>query len=140
MNGEPRIDQELVDAVTEFAARRFPTGEATAAAVKRHTGNVLTSVHVETPVDTAFLCAETGAICEAHKLDERVVATICVHRESPAHPFLIVPPCGICQERLLFWGADMAVAVPGAKAGQVWAGATLRDLHPYDWAEVFKPT
>jgi len=131
------IDQTFVDAAIAFAAARFPTGEAVAAAVKTASGRVLTSVYVEAAVDTAHLCAETGAICEAHKLGERVVATICLYRETPEQPFRIVPPCGICQERLALGGLDVHVAVPGPQPGEVWVSRTLRDLHPYDWAQVF---
>jgi cytidine deaminase len=131
------IDQKFVDAVTAFAAERFPTGEAIVGAVKTDSGRLLTSVYVEAATDTAHLCAETGAICEAHKLGERVVATICVYRQTPEHPFRIVPPCGLCQERLAFWGLDVNVAVPGDRPGEVWASRDLRDLHPYDWSQVF---
>jgi cytidine deaminase len=131
------IDQAFVDAVITFAAERFPAGEAIAGAVKTESGKVLLSVYVQAAVDTAHLCAETGAICEAHKLGERVVGTICVYRESPEHPFRIVPPCGICQERLAYWGLDISVAVPGQRPGELWSSTTLRDLHPYDWSRVF---
>jgi cytidine deaminase len=132
------VDQTFVDAVIAFAAMRFPAGEAVVGAVKTETGKILTSVYVEAAVDTAHLCAETGAICEAHKLGERVVATICVYRDNPERPFRIVPPCGICQERLAFWGFGVEVAVPGEQPGQLWSSRTLADLHPYDWSRVFE--
>jgi cytidine deaminase len=131
------VDQSFVSAVIAFAAERFPTGEAIAGAVKTETGKVLTSVYVQAAVDTAHLCAETGAICEAHKLGERVVAAVCVYRADPKDPFRIIPPCGVCQERLSYWGLDLSVAVPGQAQGEPWSSRTLRDLHPYDWSEVF---
>jgi cytidine deaminase len=132
------IDQAFVDAATSLGAARFPTGEAVVAALKTETGRILTSVHVQAAVDSAHLCAETGALCEAHKLGERVVAAICVYRETSEHPFRVIPPCGICQERLAVWGLDLTVAVPPQRAGEFWASRTLRELHPYDWSEVFE--
>jgi cytidine deaminase len=129
------IDQAFVDEVVAFATERFPFDEAIGA-VKTSTGRVLTSVHFEAVVDTAHLCAETGAICEARKLREDVVASICIYRDTADEPFRVIPPCGICQERLLVWGRDVQVAVPG-RDGRMWDARPLRDLHPYDWDEVF---
>jgi cytidine deaminase len=131
------VDQSFVDAVIAFAAERFPAGEAIAGSIKTESGKILTSVYVQAAVDTAHLCAETGAICEAHKLGERVVAVICVYRETAEDSFRVVPPCGICQERLAFWGLDIGVALPGQRAGELWISRSLRDLHPYDWRQVF---
>ena len=45
------------------------------------------------------LCCETGAICEAHKRGERVVATVCVGRDDEQHAFEILAPCGLCMDR-----------------------------------------
>jgi cytidine deaminase len=131
------IDDAFVGQVIAFAEQRFPQGEAVVGAVKTESGRILTSVCVEAIVDTAHLCAETGAICEAHKLGERVVASICIYRETPEAAFRVVPPCGICQERLAVWGYDVAVGVPG-RDGSLWASRPLRELHPYDWSDVFR--
>jgi cytidine deaminase len=59
-----------------------------------------------------FRCHETGAICEAYKLHEAVTASVCVSREDGLSPFVILPPCGICCDRLAFWGGDVEVAIP----------------------------
>lgn len=127
------LDQELVDAATALALQRFPTGEAVAAALRTHTGRIITSVYCEARVDAACLCAETGAICEAHKLNERVVASVCIYRQSEHEAFRILAACGICQERLAFWGLDVEVAVPGNAPGQCWQAMTLRELRPFYW-------
>lgn len=129
------FDQAFVDEVLAFALARFPAGEAVGA-VKTATGRVLTSIHFEAVVDTGHLCAETGAICEARKLGEDVVASLCIYRDTVDEPFRVIPPCGICQERLLVWGMDVMVGVPGV-GGEMWEARALRELHPYDWAEVF---
>ena len=134
MMSEP-FDQAFVDEVVGFALASFPAGEAVGA-VKTGSGRVLTSIHFEAAVDTAHLCAETGAICEARKLGDPVVASICIYRDTGDEPFRVIPPCGICQERLLVWGMDVWVGVPG-EDGRMWAARRLRELHPYDWSEVF---
>ncbi len=85
------------------------------------------------PNAAAALCHEAGAFCEANRLGERVLASVCVSRSAPGRPLLILAPCGICQERLAAWGAhvEVAVAVPG-QPGR-WQSKRLRDLQPYDW-------
>lgn len=73
------------------------------------------------------------AYCEANRLGARVVASVCVSRSQPDRPFLILAPCGICQERLALWGADVevAVAVPGNPGA--WQSKRLRELQPHYW-------
>lgn len=127
------LDQSLVDAAIQQALTRFPSGYAGAAAVRTETGQILTSVCFDPPNSGASLCHETGAFCEANRLGVRVVASVCVSRSEPGRPFLILAPCGICQERLAFWGFDVevAVAVPGAP-GQ-WQAKRLAELQPHYW-------
>jgi cytidine deaminase len=50
---------------------------------------------------------------------------------------VIATPCGICQERLFHWGAEVEVAVPDPADGTRWQVKTLRDLQPYYWVNVF---
>ncbi|KZK91448.1 cytidine deaminase [Pseudovibrio sp. Ad46] len=54
---------------------------------------------------------EVGAILEAHKLDEVVTHSLCICRDDENSPFVILTPCGICQERLVHWGGDVKAAV-----------------------------
>lgn len=127
------VDEALVQAAIEQALSRFPWGYAGAAAVRLESGQVLTSVCFEPPNTAAALCHEAGAFCEANRLGLRVVASVCVSRSEPGKPFLILAPCGICQERLALWGAEVevAVAVPG-KPG-LWQAKRLRELQPHYW-------
>ena len=127
------LDQSLVDAAIRQALIRFPSGYAGAAAVRTATGQIVTSVSFDAPNAGASLCHETGAFCEANRLGVRVVACVCVSRSEPGRPFLILAPCGICQERLAFWGSDVevAVAVPG-EPGQ-WQVKRLAELQPHYW-------
>ena len=127
------VDEALVQAAIQQALSRFPSGYAGAAAVRLETGQVLTSVCFDPPNTAAALCHEAGAFCEANRLGLRVVASVCVSRSEPGKPFLVLAPCGICQERLALWGADVevGVAVPG-KPGR-WQSKRLREIQPHYW-------
>jgi cytidine deaminase len=126
------VDAELFRAAVEFARTRYPEGDALVAALRTETGSILTSVPAEARLTAAELCAETGAICEAHKLDQRVIASLCLYRESTEGPYRAVPACGVCQERLAYWGLEVAIAVP-ADDGRLWQSKTLEELRPYYW-------
>ena len=133
------VDKKLYGAAVELAVSRYPTGWAGAAAMYTAEGNILTSVYVETPVSGGELCMETGSICEAHKLNTPITASICVSRESEEEPFIIMSPCGICQERLAFWGGDVHLAVPEPGDPTKWQSKLLREVQPYYWGNAFEP-
>ncbi len=126
------LDQKLVDAALRLASNRWPGREAGAAALYTASGRILTSVFAESPNQSACLCHETGAICEAHKLEEAVCASVCVSREEGASPFVILPPCGICCERLAYWGGEVEVAVPRTDDPS-WEMRRLKQLLPHYW-------
>jgi cytidine deaminase len=129
------LSQLLVDAALRQAIERFPTGYAGAAAVETNTGRIITSVCFDAPNEAVSLCHEAGAFCETNRLGEQVVASVCVSRSSPDRPFLVLPPCGICQERLALWGPDVevAVSVPG-KPG-AWQSKRLHEVNPHYWLD-----
>lgn len=132
------LDQPLIDAAIQQALSRFPSGYAGAAAVRTEAGQILTSVCFDPPNSGAGLCHETGAYCEANRSGARVVASVCVSRSEPGQPFLILAPCGICQERLALWGPDVevAVAVPGRPSE--WQSKLLSELQPHYWRNAVK--
>ena len=127
------LNQALVDAAIRQALDRFPCGPAGAAAVLLETGQVLTSVCFEPPNDAAGLCHETGAFCEANRLGVRVLASVCVSRSEPKKPFIILAPCGICQERLALWGHEVEVAVAVIGSPGAWESKRLAELQPHYW-------
>jgi len=129
------LDQTLVDAARELALRRWtnPKLDAGAAAMYTRTGRLLTSTFAESPNCHASLCHETGSICEAHKLQEAVTATVCISRDDADSPFVILPPCGICSERLAYWGQDVEVAVPRRDDPTKWEMKLLREVTPHYW-------
>lgn len=130
-----KVDQVLVDAAIRQALARYPSGYAGAAAIRTDTGLTLTSVSLDPPNAAAALCHEAGAFCEANRLGVKVTASVCVSRSEPGKPFLVLAPCGICQERLAIWGpdVDVAVAVPG-KPGD-WQSKRLAELQPHYWRD-----
>ena len=99
---------------------------------------MLTSVSFDPPNTGAALCHETGAFCEVNRIGASVVASVCVSRSEAGGPFLILAPCGICQERLALWGpnVEVAVAVPG-KPG-AWQSKRLADVQPHSWLNAVK--
>ena len=127
------LDQSLVDAAIQQALSRFPSGYAGAAAIRTDSGQVLTSVCFDAPNSGASLCHETGAYCEATRIGARVVASVCVSRSEPGRPFLILAPCGICQERLALWGPGVEVAVAVAGQPSEWQPKLLSELQPHYW-------
>ena len=127
------LDQSLVDAAIEQALTRFPSGYAGAAAIRTDSGQILTSVCFDAPNSGVSLCHETGAYCEANRIGAKVVASVCVSRSQPGRPFLILAPCGICQERLAIWGADVEVAVAVSGKPSEWQAKRLSELQPHYW-------
>ncbi len=132
------LDQTLVDAAIAQALARFPSGYAGAAAVRTDSGRVITSVCFDAPNDGVSLCHEAGAFCEAYRLDEKVVASVCVSRSEPSRPFLILPPCGVCQERLALWGPNVQVAVSVPGEPSRWASKLLSEVNPHYWLDTVR--
>ena len=133
-----KMDQTLVEAAIELLETRFPESEGIAAAVRTDDGHVLTSVVFDPEWGGGGLCAETGAILEAHKLSKRVVAVACVSRLSGKDPIIILTPCGICQERLFHWSGTVEVAIPDPNDPRKWILKTLAEVQPYYWVNVYK--
>lgn len=101
------IEQKLFDAAAEFVKQRYPQGWGGAGAVYTDAGSLLISVAPEVINDAVHLCMETGAYLEAHKLNERVTHSLCIARDDEHSAFKVLTPCGICQERLFFWGRKL---------------------------------
>src|SRR5260370_14370182 len=134
-----KLDQRLVDAAIELMNTHFPKGEwGGAAAMYTREGDLLTSIGADSPNPAAGLCYETGCICEAQKLGHTVTASACVCRPPNSDKILILTPCGICQERLFFWGSDVEVAVPDPHDPGQWIAKTLTEVQPYYWRNVFE--
>ena len=131
------LTQELIDAAIAFIEKRFPSEPwAGAAAMYTSEGKLLISTAPECVNESVALCHETGAICEAHKLGQKVTASACVSRDEQGL-FHILTPCGVCQERLYTWGGEVEVAVPMEWDSTKWQAKKLKDVQPYYWRKPF---
>ncbi|MCC4856784.1 cytidine deaminase [Vibrio lentus] len=128
------IEKELYQAAIELVNMRYPSGWGGAAAIRTESGKILTSVAPDTQNDALSLCMEVGAYLEAHKLNERVTHSLCLCRENENYEFLILSPCGVCQERLVHWGGDVKAAITTSDNALVFK--TIRELMPHHWSLV----
>ncbi|EIL2911186.1 cytidine deaminase [Vibrio alginolyticus] len=129
-----RIKKDLYDAAVQLIETRYPTGWGGAAAVRTRSGKILTSVAPDVKNDALSLCMEVGAYLEAHKLNEAVTHSLCICREDENKDFLVLSPCGICQERLVHWGGDVKAAISNENNELVFK--TIRELMPHHWSLV----
>lgn len=129
------IEREMYRLAVELIERRYPKGWGGAGVVHTAAGHYFTSVSIETANASAILCIETGAMLEAHKYNERVTHCMCLVREDENAPFQVLSPCGICQERLRYWGEDVQVAV--TTGTEEIKFVELRELQPYHWTRAY---
>lgn len=127
------IEDEMLKTAVDFLNERYGKNKEGGVAVLRiETGEYLISVWPEVNNSSADLCAETGAICEAHKLNKKVTHSICVCRDQDK-PYEILTPCGICQERLYYWGSDVKCAITNKENKLIFK--TLKEIQPYYWLD-----
>jgi cytidine deaminase len=132
------VDDRLVTAaVAQMEARQEPGKEGGAAAMYLDDGEIVTGIAFDPPNVYAGLCHETGALLEAHRRGRSVTASVCVCRPAGSSEILILPPCGVCQERLFAWGPAVEVAVPGPDERTPWISKPLFEVAPHFWATPF---
>ncbi|WAH35882.1 cytidine deaminase [Alicyclobacillus dauci] len=129
------IEQKLFESAVELIQKRYPSGWGGAAAMYTKGGHILTSVAPDVIVASTELCMETGAICEAHKLNDEVTHSICVTRDDENSKFKVLTPCGVCQERLFYWGGNVKAAVYSESGDLIFK--TLKEIQPYHWAKAY---
>ncbi|MDX8046274.1 cytidine deaminase [Gracilibacillus sp. S3-1-1] len=130
------IEQKLYQVAIDLIEKRYPSGWGGAAAIFTEDGQILTSVAPDVINASTELCIETGAILEAHKLNTKVTHTICVVREGENAAFTVLTPCGVCQERLFYWGENVKAAVTNLNSKLEFK--TLREIQPYHWYKAYK--
>jgi cytidine deaminase len=135
MNQEPDVEQEMYRRAIDFIPKRYPTGWGGVAIIHTDDGQYLSSVAIETANSSVILCIETGAIAEAHKYNVRVTHCLCVVRDDEKSPFKILSPCGVCQERLRFWGTEVRVGI--TTPDNTLQFIPLNELQPYHWTNAF---
>lgn len=137
MKSDEVIEQDMYKEATEFLCERYPKNWGGVAIIRTEDGEYLKSVAIETANASVGLCIEVGAMCEAHKLNIRVTHCLCVVRDDEKSPFKVLSPCGVCQERLRFWGRDVKVGVTTPK--NILKFVTLDELQPYHWTNAYPP-
>jgi cytidine deaminase len=130
------IESQMYNIAVDFIKSRYPKGWGGAAVIHTADERWLISVAPEVINASSELCIETGAICEAHKFNVKVTHCICVVRDDENSDFKVLTPCGICQERLRYWGADVMVGVttPNHTLKFVYLG----ELMPYYWGNAYQ--
>ncbi len=129
------IEQEMYRCAVELIKKRYPFGWGGAGVVRTENGNYYTSVSIDTANASAVLCIETGAMLEAHKYNEKVTHCMCLIRKSEKSEYKVLSPCGICQERLRFWGEEVQVAVTSKEREIKFV--KLKELQPYHWTNAY---
>lgn len=75
------------------------------------------------------------AMLEAHKFNEKVTQCMCLVREDENSEYKVLSPCGICQERLRYWGTDVQVAVTSRTDEILFL--ELAKLQPFHWTDAY---
>ncbi|MFJ7185984.1 cytidine deaminase [Lysinibacillus xylanilyticus] len=130
------IEQKLYQSAVELIEKRYPSGWGGAAAMYTEDGQILTSVSPEVINASTELCMETGAILEAHKLNTKVTHSICIARENENSVFTVLSPCGVCQERLFYWGENVKAAITNPNGELIFK--TLKEIQPYHWYKAYE--
>lgn len=132
---EEEIGRLMYAEAIRFLDRRFPKGWGGCAVLRTEDGKLLTSVALESFNAAANLCMETGAMCEAQKYNLKVTHSLCISRDNENEKPKILTACGICQERLMYWGKDVKVAITNPEGNVIFK--TLKQLSPSHWGDAF---
>lgn len=132
---ETIIEQEMYRQAIELIEKRYPTGWGGAAVVHTADNRYFTSVALDTIDSNVELCIEVGAMCEASKYNVKITHCLCIVRDNEHNTYKILSPCGICQERLRYWGVDVKVGVTTKDRSLKFV--TLNELQPYHWTNAF---
>jgi cytidine deaminase len=128
------IEQQLYTSAKKLIEERYLKGCGGAAAVRIQDGTILTSVAPEVVNEALSLCIEVGALLEANKRNQSVTHSLCIYRENEKSDYIILTPCGICQERLIYWGSNVQVAISNPKNELIFK--PLGELMPHHWSQV----
>lgn len=129
------IEKEMYRKAVELIEKRYPVGWGGAGVVHTSKGNYYLSVSLDSANSAAILCIETGAMLEAHKYNEKITHCMCLIRDDEKSKFRVLSPCGICQERLRYWGEDVQVAV--TTEDDTIRFVELKELQPYHWTKAY---
>ncbi len=129
------IEQKLYNAAIDLVKNRYPSGWGGAAAMYTEDGQVLTSAAPDVINASTELCIETGAILEAHKLNKRITHSLCVVQDDEDSTFKVLTACGVCQERLFYWGSEVKAAITSEDENLTFK--TLKEIQPFHWIQAY---
>lgn len=127
--------QKLFNAIVALLEDHYPTGWGGAAGVLLADGTILTSISPEFENMGVSLCMETGAYLEAARLKKQITHSLCIVRDNEHAPFKVLTPCGICQERLSFWGSDVLCGI--TSNDDITQYVPLQSLTPHHWSNAY---
>lgn len=130
------IENKMYLLAVDLIKKRYPKGWGGAAVIRTEEDDYYTSVPIEVKNESASLCIETGAICEAHKYNKKVTHCLCVVRDDENSDFKVLTPCGICQEKLNYWTGNVLVGVTNKENDLKFVA--LKELQPYHWINAYK--
>jgi cytidine deaminase len=121
---------------TLMNARLPEDEEQGAAAMLLGDGTIVVGTAPTAVNSSVDLCHETEPFCAAYRLNQRIVASVCLHRQQGGRT-VVLSPCGVCRERLAVHGPHVLVAVPDRHdvTAVVWKG--LKELLPDYWLAAF---
>jgi cytidine deaminase len=76
-----------------------------------------------------------SAMCEAQKLNEKITHSLCIVRDDEKSSFKVLTPCGICQERLIYWGDDVIVGLTNNNNELVFK--PLKEINLFHWSNAY---
>ncbi len=128
---DKEIGQKMYKTACDFLIERYKSGQGAVGIVRTADDYYYTSVWNETVNSAVDLCAETGAILEAHKFDKKITHCMCVVKQENSDFMEIISPCGVCQERLFYFGETVKCAVTNKENKIIFK--LLKELQPYYW-------
>ena len=128
--------QHLYEKILDFIEDRYKGASDGAAGVILENDEIIISTAPDYYNHGVSVCHETGAFLEAYKRDLSIKATMCLYKDENNQIF-ILPPCGICRERLRDHGTNIMVAVPDYNGQEVFKMIPLKELCPHDWVSAY---
>ena len=128
---------KLFDSISKTIDKHYPKGWGGAAGVLLENGDILTSISPEFPNAASSVCMELGSYIQAATLDQEITHTLCLVSENENDRLTVLTPCGICQERLSFWGNTTQCGIeilPNSEIHYI----SLADLQPFHWSRVYQ--
>ena len=126
-----------VDACKALIDARFPDdGDQGAAAMLLADGTILTGTAPAAANPSVEVCHEVEPYCGAYRLNQSIVASVCLHRQ-PGGRTVVLSPCGVCRERLAVHGPSVLVAVADRVDPTVVVWKPLKAVLPDYWMTAF---